>query len=159
MSTFDELVGDLEYPMYIVTARAGGERLGCLVGFTTQLSIRPSRFLIGLSHVNHTYRRGRDAGVFAVHWVPEDAAALAELFGGETGDEIDKFARVAWHDGPAGVPILDACENWFVGRVVWRHDGGDHDAYLLEPIAVQHGSREREFTFHRAKSIQPGHTA
>jgi hypothetical protein len=42
---------------------------------------------------------------------------------------------------------------------VWRHDGGDHDAYLLAPVAAQHGSREREFTFHRAKRITPGHPA
>jgi flavin reductase (DIM6/NTAB) family NADH-FMN oxidoreductase RutF len=159
MSTFDELVGDLEYPMFIVTARAGDEPLGCLVGFATQISIDPPRFFIGLSHANHTYRHGRDAGAFAVHWVPEHAAALAELFGGETGDEVDKFARCAWHDGPEGVPILDECENWFVGRVVWRQDAGDHDAYLLEPLAAQHSAREHEFTFHRAKRIEPGHPA
>jgi flavin reductase (DIM6/NTAB) family NADH-FMN oxidoreductase RutF len=159
MSTFDELVGELDYPMFIVTTRAGDERLGCLIGFASQMSIRPPRFLVGLSHANHTYRRGADAGVFAVHFVPADAGALAELFGGETGDEVDEFARTAWHDGPEGMPILDECENWFVGRVVSRHDAGDHEAYLLEPVAVQHGSREREFTFHRAKRIEPGHPA
>src|SRR5687767_15614695 len=33
------LVGDLEYPMFIVTSRTrDGEPLGCLVGFTTQAS-------------------------------------------------------------------------------------------------------------------------
>jgi len=159
MSTFDELVGELDYPMFIVTTRVGDERLGCLIGFASQMSIHPPRFLVGLSHANHTYRRGADAGLFAVHFVPADAAALAELFGGETGDEVDKFARTAWHDGPEGMPILDECENWFVGRVVSRHDAGDHEAYLLEPVAVQHGSREREFTFHRAKRIEPGHPA
>jgi flavin reductase (DIM6/NTAB) family NADH-FMN oxidoreductase RutF len=159
MSTFDELVGELDYPMFIVTTRVGDERLGCLIGFASQMSIHPPRFLVGLSHANHTYRRGADAGLFAVHFVPADGAALAELFGGETGDEVDKFARTAWHDGPEGMPILDECENWFVGRVVSRHDAGDHEAYLLEPVAVQHGSREREFTFHRAKRIEPGHPA
>jgi hypothetical protein len=58
--TFHALVGGLEYPMFIVTARAGGEPLGCLVGFATQTSIRPPRFLVCLSHNNRTYRRGRD---------------------------------------------------------------------------------------------------
>jgi len=97
-SDFDALVGDLEYPMFIVTARAGDEPLGCLIGFATQLSIDPPRFLIGLSHKNRTFRRGGDSDVFGVHAVPDDAAELAELFGGETGDEVDKFARVAWHE-------------------------------------------------------------
>ncbi len=156
---FEALVGDLEYPMFIVTARVEGEPLGCLIGFATQASIDPPRFLVCLSHKNRTFRRGHDAGVFGVHCVPERAGALAELFGGETGDEVDKFARTDWRDGPEGVPILSECENWFVGRVVSRVDAGDHDAYLLEPLAAQHGSGEAEFTFHRAKRIDPGHEA
>jgi flavin reductase (DIM6/NTAB) family NADH-FMN oxidoreductase RutF len=157
MSTFDELVGDLEYPMFIVTTRAGDERLGCLIGFATQLSIHPPRFLIGLSHANHTYRRGADAGVFAVHFVPEHAAAFAELFGGETGDEIDKFERCEWHEGPEGVPIVAGLPNWFVGRIVERLTAGDHDAIILEPVGGERQAEEEEFTFHRAKRIEPGH--
>jgi flavin reductase (DIM6/NTAB) family NADH-FMN oxidoreductase RutF len=158
-ATFDALVGELEYPMYIVTARAGGEPLGCLVGFATQTSIDPPRFAVCLSHRNRTYRRGRDATALGVHLVPEHAAAVAELFGGETGDEVDKFARCAWHDGPEGVPLLDDCPNRFVGRVLWRAGAGDHDAFLLEPVAAERGSAEDEFTFHRAKRIDPGHEA
>jgi flavin reductase (DIM6/NTAB) family NADH-FMN oxidoreductase RutF len=158
-ATFDALVGDLEYPMYIVTARAGDEPLGCLVGFATQTSIDPPRFAVCLSHNNRTYRRGRDAAALGVHLVPEHAAALAELFGGDTGDEVDKFARCAWRDGPDGVPLLDDCPNRFVGRVLWRAGAGDHDAFLLEPVAAERGSAEDEFTFHRAKRIDPGHEA
>ena len=159
MSTFEALVGDLEYPMFIVTARAGDEPLGCLVGFATQTSIDPPRFAVCLSHANRTYRLGREAEHLGVHCVPADAADLAELFGGETGDEVDKFARAAWHEGPEGVPLLDECPNRFVGRVLWRADAGDHDAFLLEPIVAEHGSGEGEFTFHRAKRIDPGHDA
>jgi flavin reductase (DIM6/NTAB) family NADH-FMN oxidoreductase RutF len=159
MSTFEALVGDLEYPMFIVTARAGDEPLGCLVGFATQTSIDPPRFAVCLSHANRTYRLGRDAEHLGVHCVPAHAASLAELFGGETGDEVDKFARAAWHEGPEGVPLLDECPNRFVGRVVWRADVGDHDAFLLEPIVAEHGTGGDEFTFHRAKRIDPGHDA
>ena len=156
---FHALVGDLEYPMFIVTARQGDEPLGCLVGFATQASIEPPRFAVCLSHNNRTFRRGGQAELLAVHCVPADAEALARLFGGETGDEADKFARCCWHDGPGGVPILDECSNWFVGRVVWRHDAGDHDVFLLEPVAAEAGADESEFTFHRAKRIDAGHEA
>jgi flavin reductase (DIM6/NTAB) family NADH-FMN oxidoreductase RutF len=158
-ATFHELVGDLEYPMFIVTARAGDERLGCLIGFATQMSIDPPRFAVCLSHNNRTFRRGHKVDVLGVHCVPEHAGDLAELFGGETGDEVDKFARTSWHDGPHGVPILDECPNWFVGRVIWRCDAGDHEAFLLEPVAAERGSGEDEFTFHRAKRIDAGHEA
>jgi flavin reductase (DIM6/NTAB) family NADH-FMN oxidoreductase RutF len=158
-AAFNAIVGDLEYPMFIVTARAGGEPLGCLVGFATQASIDPPRFVVCLSHENRTYRRGRDAALLGVHCVPAGAPALAELFGGETGDEADKFARCAWHEGPEGVPLLDDCANRFVGRVLWRADAGDHDAFLLEPVEAVAASGEGEFTFHRAKRIDPGHPA
>jgi flavin reductase (DIM6/NTAB) family NADH-FMN oxidoreductase RutF len=158
-ATFDSLVGGLEYPMFIVTARVGEERLGCLVGFATQTSIDPPRFAVCLSHNNRTFRRGRDAELLGVHCVPADAGQLAELFGGETGDEVDKFARCAWHDGPGGVPILEECENWFAGRVVWRADAGDHDLFLLEPVAARAAPSEREFSFHRARRIDAGHDA
>lgn len=157
--TFNALVGNLEYPMFIVTAKAGDEPLGCLVGFATQTSIHPPRFLVCLSHANHTFRRGRDSAHLGVHCVPETAGDLAELFGGETGDAVDKFARVPWREGPQGVPLLDGCANRFVGRVVERLDAGDHTAFLLEPIAAEHAGGEGEFTFHRAKRIAPGHPA
>ena len=156
---FDGLMGTLDYPMFIVTARDGDQRAGCLIGFGSQASIHPPRFLACLSDKNHTYRVARTTEHLAVHFVPAHAEALAELFGGETGDEVDKFARCAWHDGPHGLPILDECENWFAGRVLDRFVLGDHVGFLLEPVAVHHGTAGRQFTFHRAKRIEPGHEA
>jgi flavin reductase (DIM6/NTAB) family NADH-FMN oxidoreductase RutF len=158
-AAFNAIVGNLEYPMFIVTARVHDEPLGCLVGFTTQASIDPPRFLVCLSHTNRTFRRGHDAQLLAVHAVPSTADDLAQLFGGETTDETDKFARCAWHAGPEGVPLLDACPNRFVGRVLWRSDAGDHDAFLLEPTVAHADPGHEEFTFHRAKRIDPGHEA
>jgi flavin reductase (DIM6/NTAB) family NADH-FMN oxidoreductase RutF len=159
-ATFGALVGDLEYPMFIVTARAGdGEPLGCLVGFATQTSIDPPRFAVCLSHNNRTYRRGRDSTLLAVHCVPAHADELARLFGGRTGDELAKFEHCEWHEGAGGVPMLDDCPNRFVGRVVWRADAGDHDVFLLEPVSAEAAPGEEEFTFHRARRIEAGHDA
>src|SRR5919202_6978342 len=94
VKTFTSLMGELDYPMFIVTTvNEAGERSGCLIGFATQISIKPPRFLTGLSHKNHTYRVLREAEHVGVHFVPDDGTELAELFGGETGDEVDKFSR------------------------------------------------------------------
>ena len=158
--TFTSLMGELDYPMFIVTTvAADGERSGCLIGFATQISINPARFLAGLSEKNRTYRVAQRAEHLAVHFVPADGQDLAELFGSETGDEVDKFARCAWHEGPGGVPILDELPNWFAARILDRVDGGDHQAILLEPIAAERQADEEELTFHRAKRIEPGHEA
>jgi flavin reductase (DIM6/NTAB) family NADH-FMN oxidoreductase RutF len=156
-ATFNSLVGDLDYPMFIVTACAHGERAGCLIGFATQASIDPPRFLVCLSDKNRTYRVGLEAELLAVHFVPAEAEDLVELFGGETGDEVDKFERCAWRPGPGGTPLLDGCPNRFVGSVLERIDAGDHEAFVLEPVLAERGTDADEFSFHRAKRIEPGH--
>ena len=159
-SRFNELVGELDYPMFIATAcNDASERAGCLIGFATQSSIDPSRFLICVSKANRTYRVARTASVVAVHFVPASATALAELFGGRTGDEVDKFARCDWRTGPAGVPVLNECRNWFAGAVVDRFDLGDHVGFLLDPVEVQLEVPQRQFNFHRARRIDAGHGA
>ena len=158
--TFTSLMGELDYPMFIVSANAGGERSGCLIGFATQISIHPPRFLVGLSHKNHTYRVARGADLLGVHFVPaEGAEDVAELFGGETGDEIDKFQRCEWREGPEGVPIVEACGNWFAGEVLERFDLGDHTGFLLRPFAGENRETVDQFPFHRARRIDPGHEA
>jgi flavin reductase (DIM6/NTAB) family NADH-FMN oxidoreductase RutF len=154
-----ELFGLVDYPMYIVTATDGRERAGCLVGFATQSSIDPPRFLVCLSDKNRTFRVALEAEVLVVHLVPSDASQLAELFGSETGDDIDKFSRCSWSEGPGGTPVLDDCGNWFAGRVLERVDCGDHHAFLLDPFEASSSLDEQPFTFHRAKRMEPGHEA
>jgi flavin reductase (DIM6/NTAB) family NADH-FMN oxidoreductase RutF len=157
-----ELVAGLDYPMFIVTAYDGRERSGCLIGFATQCSIHPPRFIVCISVRNHTFRvLGNGVEVVVVHLVPADAEDLAELFGSQTGDDVDKFSRTAWREGPAGAPVLERCENWFAGRILQCIPAGDHFAYLLAPIAAHSGGRERGFTFHRARvmELEPGHEA
>lgn len=155
--TFNELAQQLDYAMFIVTAATDAEIDGCLIGFASQVSIKPPRFLVCLSVKNRTYRIACRAEVLIVHLVPEHAREIAEHFGGETGDEVDKFADVEWRKGPGGAPIVTALQNWFAGRIVQRLDLGDHCGFVLEPIAGEAGRSESPLTFARAKSIEPGH--
>ncbi|GAA2112830.1 flavin reductase family protein [Kitasatospora saccharophila] len=156
-------LGLLDPPVYVVTAAAGEERAGCLVGFGSQCSIHPERFAVWLSHANRTHRVASRAEVLAVHLLPPDdaGAALARLFGGSTGDEVDKFARAAWRPGPAGVPVLADAAAWFAGRVVERVGGGDHTGFLLAPLTG--GGAEPPppavLTLRDVSGLDPGHPA
>jgi flavin reductase (DIM6/NTAB) family NADH-FMN oxidoreductase RutF len=154
---FDELMAQLDYSLLIVTVESRGERSGCLVGFASQVSIHPPRFLICLSVKNRTFDVAQDASVLIVHFVPEQQEELAVLFGGETGDETDKFSRCGWREGPDGAPVLSALEDWFAGRVLDRLDFGDHCGFLLEPIDGEAHRSGSPLTFRRAKWIEPGH--
>jgi flavin reductase (DIM6/NTAB) family NADH-FMN oxidoreductase RutF len=157
--TVHELVAELDYPMFIVTVAAEGEVAGCLVGFATQCSIDPPRFLVCISEKNRTFRVASQAEQAVVHLVPAHASELAELFGSRTGDEIDKFERCGWKAGPGGTPILDECPNWFAARIINRIPAGDHWAFLLDPFQAGSDTSERPFTFHRARRLEPGHEA
>ncbi len=79
--SFQHLVTRLDYPLFVATVAADQERDGCLVGFATQCSIHPPRFLACLSDKNRTYRLAERADTLAVHLVTEDERTLAELFG------------------------------------------------------------------------------
>jgi flavin reductase (DIM6/NTAB) family NADH-FMN oxidoreductase RutF len=157
--TFQELVAQLDYPMFIATVATEHERAGCLIGFATQSSIHPPRFLAGISNKNRTFRVARRAESMAIHLVPEHATELAELFGGETGDDLDKFERCEWRPGPGGVPLLDECPNRFVGRIRERIDFGDHVGIVLEPTFAEAHEESAQLGFHRARRIEPGHEA
>jgi flavin reductase (DIM6/NTAB) family NADH-FMN oxidoreductase RutF len=159
-SAFDELVGLLNYPMFVVTTRADGELGGCLVGFASQVSISPSRFLAGLSKKNHTFRVAERATHLAVHLLPRQHRDLARLFGSETGDRVNKFDRCEWSNGPEDLPILGGAVGWFAGRILNRFDVGDHVGHLLEPVAGFAPERFDELvTFSDVRDLEPGHEA
>jgi flavin reductase (DIM6/NTAB) family NADH-FMN oxidoreductase RutF len=135
--SFDDVVDLLDYPMYVVTTAADDERSGCLVGFTTQASIGPQRFLVAISNKNHTFRVASSATRLVVHLLSPEHREVAELFGEQTGDDIDKFARCEWRPGPDGVPVLSAAAAWFSGPIIDRHDFGDHVGFLIEPDSAE----------------------
>ncbi len=159
MTGFAHFTRTLDYAVYVVTAADERERSGCLVGFGTQCSIDPPRYLVCISKANHTYGVARRAEVLAVHLLDTDRRDLAELFGGQTGDEVDKFAEVAWREGPGGVPVLEDCPRWFAGQVVARHDVGDHEAFVLEPIDGAAEGDGPYLTFQATRTIEAAHPA
>ena len=148
-------------PLYVVTTADGADRAGCVVGFATQASIDPPRFLVAISTANRTWRVARSATHLAVHLFGRERMDVITLFGGETGDDIDKFAHCSWSDGPGRVPVLDGAAAWFVGTILERFDLGDHVGHLLEPIAGDVGSAVLDgvVTLRDGEGLEPGHPA
>ena len=152
------LMTDLDHPMVVVTASADDERSGCLVGFFSQCSVHPPRLAVFLSVTNHTFAVAERARHLAVHPLTRDQRGIAELFGSTTGDEVDKFDRCAWREGPHGVPLLADCPSWVVGRIRDRRSTGDHVMHVLEPVAAEHGVRPfRQLGFRDVLDLDPGH--
>jgi flavin reductase (DIM6/NTAB) family NADH-FMN oxidoreductase RutF len=159
----DRLTAGMNTAMLVVTTASNGADSGCLVGFATQASMKPPRLLVCLSRVNHTFGVASRADHLAVHVLSKRHRGLAELFGGQTEDEVDKFEFCAWHRGPAGMPILDDAVGWLVGRTLDRVDLGDHVGYLLEPVdgwfAEGADGPVDLIRFADVTDLQPGHDA
>jgi flavin reductase (DIM6/NTAB) family NADH-FMN oxidoreductase RutF len=161
LEAFHILASWIDYPMFIVTTAAGGKRAGCLVGFVTQASMKPSRMLVLISKVNFTFRVAKQADVLVVHFLSADDMDLARLFGEQTSDEVDKFQLCEWDEGPSGVPLLRYVNGWVAGRVLQRFDCGDHVAHLIDPIDSQTrpSGGQPQLSFQQVRDLNPGHPA
>lgn len=158
--TFERFVRQLDYTMYVITTRTDAGPAGCLVGFAGEVSIRPPRFLAGLSIRNHTFRVAQHASYLAVHTVSRRDIGLVELFGGRTGDLVEKFDLCDWHAGPYGMPILDDAAGWFVGRIHQRFVLGDHVGHLLAPVVGQVPHPDDPLvSLSDVRDLPPGHEA
>ena len=156
---FEAFVSGLDYSMVVVAVARRGRRAGCLVGFATQCSMDPQRFLVCISEANATARLARRARHLAVHQIGADQLELARLFGEESGDWADKFEACRWHAGLHDVPLLDDASAWLIGRVVKRVRLGDHTGYVLAPVAGARRRDDRPLTFEAVKTLNAGHPA
>jgi flavin reductase (DIM6/NTAB) family NADH-FMN oxidoreductase RutF len=159
---FERFAAHGDAQVVIVTTNAGDESGGCLVGFATQCSIDPVRYLVCLSKANRTYALACRAEALAVHVLhdTDDDRRLAHLFGEVTErDSVDKLARCGWRVGPWGLPVLDG-RDWFAGEIVTTHDVGDHVAFV---IAVGAGgtphAADPPLGYQALRTLEPGNPA
>ncbi|MFY9766519.1 MAG: flavin reductase family protein, partial [Mycobacterium sp.] len=112
------------------------------------------------SRNNHTCRVAARSQHLAVHVLTRRHIGLAHLFGGQTGDQVNKFDLCSWRAGPQGMPVLDDAVAWFVGKTLTRIDLGDHIGYLLEPVTGAAAERSDDLiSFPDVADLKPGHEA
>jgi flavin reductase (DIM6/NTAB) family NADH-FMN oxidoreductase RutF len=144
--------------MYIVTVATEDDRSGCLVGFCSQASMSPTRFVVFVAKVNHTYKLLTRTEWLVLHFLSAQNHNLAALFGEQTDDSTDKFAVCHWFAGPRGIPVLSDCRGWVFGQILDRFDAGDHVAHLLDPLVAEaHHSALPQLSYQDVKELHPGH--
>lgn len=97
-------------------------------GFTansfTSVSLDPPLLLVCLSKTSSTLATFRGADAFAVNVLAETQQEIANTFASKVSD---RFAQIAWRDGPAGgAPILEGAAAWFDCAPHQMIDAGDH---------------------------------
>lgn len=169
---YQALVAAADPAMVVVTAAGDDGPSGCLVGFSTECSMAPHRYLVALSRANHTYAVARSATHLGVHLLGAEQHELAAWFGERSGDDVDKLTAVRWRPGPGGTPVLADAPAWFVGRIVVGPDqlvtDTDHGLFVLAPVEAGSASMNgadagddviHPLRLHDVRDLDPGHPA
>lgn len=143
---FRQALGLFATGVTIVTARAAdGRPVGLTVNSFSSVSLAPPLVLWSLGSRAGSLAVFEAATHFAIHILGAQQRALAERFATR---DIDRFADVAWHDGPGGVPVLDEAAAVFECRSRNRHVEGDHVIFIGEVLACRHVPGATPLIFH-----------
>jgi len=119
----------------IVTTRLGDEVHGLTVSGFGGISLEPALVMVSIGHNQASHDKLRAGGAYAVNFLHTGQADLSDRFAGRYGDDVDRFAGVAYHAAVTGAPILDKCLAWFDCRLVAEHIVGDHTLFIGEVLA------------------------
>ena len=121
-------------PLWLVTARQGGQRGGFIATFVVRASIVPDlpRMVIGVAKHHHSWGLIQVSGRFALHLLPENGLEAVWRFGLQSGHATDKFAGLPQRHTPDGNPLYPAALSWLDCRVEERLDIGDRTLYVAE---------------------------
>ncbi len=120
--------------LYLITAKAGDARCGCVVNTLVQVASEPATLSVSLNKENATTAAVRQAGRFTASCLSEQAdMQLIGTFGFHTSTELDKFAQHASARDEAGMPyVAEQCCAWFSAKVVSELDLGTHVLFVGE---------------------------
>ncbi|MCH7345496.1 flavin reductase family protein [Pelomonas sp. CA6] len=130
----------------IVTARAED---GSLVGLTANsfnsVSLSPPLVLWSLAQRAGSMPVFSRGSHYAIHILGADQKALAQRFATR---DIDRFDGVRWHEGLAGVPLLDGCVAVFECANRSRYEEGDHVIFVGEVERCHRVEQGQPLIFH-----------
>ena len=123
----------------VITATdAEGQPFGMTVNSFNAVSLDPPLVLWSLALKAWSLPKWRAAEGFAVNILAEDQAPVCRLFASR---EEDRFARIDWHRGLLGLPLIDGAVASLQCRFWQRYPGGDHEIMLGEVLACRQSSR------------------
>ncbi len=122
----------------VVTAYSpAGRPLGFTANSFTSVSLDPPLLLVCLARRSSNYAALISAAGFAVNILAEGQRDISNTFAGKVKD---RFASVAWQDGPNGSPVLEGVSAWFDCAMHQVVEAGDHAILIGAVKAFENGS-------------------
>lgn len=114
----------LSVGVYVVGVAAGERRRAFAAAWVMPVSFDPPLLALSVNPGHASCALLREGGGFSVNVLRRDQADLAAWFGAPR--QADKLAKVAWHPGQSGAPLLDDALAHFECRAVSETPAGDH---------------------------------
>ncbi len=117
----------------LVTVSHKGEKNIMAAGWHTYISYEPPIYGVAIGRERHTYQMVKEAGKFAINFVPFENTALIQQAGVYSGSKIDKFEKMNIqfeHGSLTNSPILSDAYIAYECEVIDRNSYGDHDLFV-----------------------------
>ncbi|MBT2679551.1 flavin reductase family protein [Bacillus sp. ISL-35] len=121
----------------LVTVSHEGEKNIMAAGWHTYISYDPPIYGVAIGRERHTYQLVKEAGTFAINFVPFENAAIIQQVGVYSGSEIDKFekANILFEQGlSTNSPILSDAYIAYECEIIDRNSYGDHDLFVANIV-------------------------
>jgi rubredoxin/flavin reductase (DIM6/NTAB) family NADH-FMN oxidoreductase RutF len=154
----------ITYGLYIVTARDGERRNGCVINTLVQVAGSPCQVSVSVSKANLTHEMMMKTGSFAVAVLEKETPLqFIGTFGFRSGRDYEKFAHAAYRDGLTGCPLLTEHTLAVIeAKVRTAIDCGSHTTFIADVVAselVKQGEPLTYAYYHEVKGGKTGKNA
>jgi len=154
----------ITYGLYVVTAREGDRRNGCIVNTVVQVAGEPCQISVSVSKANLTHDFITQTGQFAVSILEQETPLpFIGIFGFHSGRNYDKFAHAGYRDGLTGCPLLTEHTLAIIeAKVRTAVDCGSHTTFIADVVAsevVRPGTPLTYAYYHEVKGGKTGKNA
>jgi flavin reductase (DIM6/NTAB) family NADH-FMN oxidoreductase RutF len=134
----------------IVTTRdADGTPTGLTVNSFNSVSLEPPLILWSLALKASSLQAFRNCRYYAVNVLAAHQLEAAKVF---ADNRADRYAQVAWHDGPFDMPLIDGAVASLIVSNRSQYIEGDHVIFVGE-VATYEAPGGPPLVFHDGRSI------
>ena len=144
---FRHTLGKFASGVTVVTTEHEGEQAGITVSAFSSLSLEPPLVLICIDRKVRSHDVIAGAGLFAVNILEASQEEVSRRFASR---QPDKFAGIATHRSPSGLPLIDGALATLECRVKETLPGGDHTIFVGEVLDSQLREGDPLVYFHGA---------
>ncbi|MCR5784348.1 MAG: flavin reductase [Eubacterium sp.] len=139
----------LSYGVFMLGARSGEKKNGCITNTCIQVANSPTRIAIAVINTNYTCDLIKESGVFTMSLLDQSITfETIKHFGMQSGRDVDKLDGLPLPEDENGVPYM----NWgscamISAKVVSSQDLGSHTLFIGEVLDAKVLSENEPLTY------------